>query len=43
MKTILYCTGFGERVEIYRYVHGKFFTNMQQTNWTSGITAGEEK
>jgi hypothetical protein len=21
----------------------KFFTNMQHTNWTSGITAGEEK
>ena len=21
----------------------KFFTNMQQTNWTSGITAVEEK
>ena len=25
MNTILYCTGFGERVEIYRYVDGKIF------------------
>ena len=25
MNTILYCTGFGERVENYRYVDGKIF------------------
>jgi len=25
MNTILYWTGFGERVEIYRYVDGKMF------------------
>jgi len=25
MNTILHCTGFGERVEIYRYVDGKIF------------------
>jgi hypothetical protein len=25
MNAILYCTGFGERVEIYRYVDGKIF------------------
>jgi hypothetical protein len=25
MNTILYCTGFGKREEIYRYVNGKIF------------------
>jgi len=25
MNTVLYWTGFGERVEIYRYVDGKIF------------------